>query len=395
MTRVKLSTMRRSRSKTLPGVSGVARVDRRTLALAKRAGSQTVAIVDHIDMDRAAAVALVEAGVLAVVNAAPTISGRYPNLGPQYLVEAGVILVDDVGASIMSAVAEGDLVRLDGSSVYLGEELVGTGIRQDRRSVAEAMTSARDGIATQLQALSANAVQHLRTERDLLLDGTGVPTLRTELTDRQVVVVVRAFDYHADLARLKHYIRDRSPVLVGVDAGADVLLAAGYTPDIVLTGGDDISDEALRCGAELVVMSARDGRIANGERIERLGLRHSVFSTDSPAGDAALLLASHGAPSLIVTVGTPSGLPQFLDTGRSAMASSFLTRAAVGSRVADAKAVAQLYTSRLRGWLVLLLVLLALVAVGAAIATTPVGQEWWHDLRGWLDSGSTWVRDSL
>jgi uncharacterized membrane-anchored protein len=392
MSTMKLSTLRRSRTKALPGVTGVARVDRRTMALARRAGDQTIAIVDHVDMDRAAAVALVDAGVRAVVNAAPSISGRYPNLGPQHLLAAGVLVVDNVGSGIMSAVTEGDLVRIDGSDVYLGEDLVGSGVRQDTRSVAESMAGAREGIPTQLQALSANAVQHLRTERDLLLDGDGAPVLRTALTGRQVLVVVRAFDYARDLARLKAYIRDRSPVLLGVDGGADALIAAGLTPDVIVTTGEEISDSALMCGAELIVRAGRDGRVAHGERIERLGLRHVIFVTDCPTADAALLLAHHGDPDLIVAVGAPSGLAEFLDIGRTAMASSFLTQAAVGARVADAKAVAQLYSSRLRGWLVFLLVLIALVAVGAAIATTPVGQDWWHDLRGWVDSGYDWVR---
>ena len=257
------------------------------------------------------------------------------------------------------------------------------------------MEASKDGIASRLEALSANAVEHLRQERDLLLDGVGVPRLATPIEGRQVLVVVKAFDYRRDLTSLKAYLRENSPVLVGVDGGADALIGAGHRPDVVICDGDDISEAALRCGAEVIVKAGHDGRVTHGERIERLGVRHTTFQTGCPAEDAALLLAHVNGASLIVTVGMPAGLEEFLDTGRSRMASSFLTRATVGSHVADAKAVSQLYRNRIRGWLVFLAVLVALVAVAAAIATTPVGQDWGDSLRGWLGGGYDWARGTV
>jgi uncharacterized membrane-anchored protein len=390
---MKLSTLRRSHTKAPPGITAVARADRRTRNLARRLKPGEIAVVDHIDMDRASAVALVEAGAVAVVNAAPSISGRYPNLGPRHLVDSGVVLVDDVGGQVLAAVSDGVTLRVDGGSVYLGDELIGSGSRQDPRSVAAAMETSKDGIASRLEALSANAVEQLKRERGLLLDGDGVPRLATAIDGKQVLVVVKAFDYRRDLAALKAYLRDNTPVLIGVEGGADALLEAGYRPDVVIADGDDISDAALRCGAEVILKAAHDGRVTHGERVERLGLRHRTFETSCPAADAALLLAHVNGASLIVTVGMPAGLEEFLDTGRSSMASSFLTRAAVGSHVADAKAVSQLYRTRVRGWLVFLAVLVALVAVGAAIATTPVGQDWWDQLTGWLGDRYDSVRE--
>ena len=54
----------------------------------------------------------------AVVNAAPSISGRYPNLGPEILVDAGIPLLDNVGADVMHTVHEGQQVRLDGDELW-------------------------------------------------------------------------------------------------------------------------------------------------------------------------------------------------------------------------------------------------------------------------------------
>lgn len=392
---MRLSTLRRSRSRSLPGITATARVDRRTRNLVPRVRRGDIAVVDHMDMDRASAVALTDAGVVAVVNAAPSISGRYPNLGPRHLVDSGVVLVDNLGQDVMTAVREGTTVRVDGETVYVGEQLIGSGTRQDRRSVADAMESAKSGIASRLEAVSASAVEQLRRESGLLIDGAGLPPLVTPIRHRHALVVAKAFDYRRELASLKTYLRENDPVLVGVEAGADALLEAGFPPDLVICTGDDVSDIALRSGAEIVVTTSADGRGSAAERIDRLGVRATAFPTGCPAGDAALLLASANDAALIVTVGMPRGLDELLDTGRSTMASSLLTRAAVGSRVTPASAVSQLYTNRIRGWIVFVLTLLAVVAVAAAIATTPVGSDWAESVRSWLIQGYDWVRGEV
>ncbi len=389
---MKLSSLRRGRAHGRTGVTGAARLDRRTGSMVKRVRAGDIAIIDHVDIDRASAVALVEAGVAAVVNVAPSISGRYPNLGPGVLLAAGIPLVDNVDPDVFSAVGDGDQVRVDGADVYRGDELVATGTIQDVDSVAASLESSKDAMATRLDAFSANAMEHLRRERGLLLDGEGVPAATTSFENRQVLVVSRAFDYRGDLASLKTYIRENTPVLVGVNAGADALLEAGYRPDVIVTDLDVVSDAALGCGAEVVTHARAGGRVVGMDRLERLGVDSSTFVTSGTSEDAAILLAHAHAARLIVLAGSHSSLLEFLDIGRSGMASSFLTRAAAGSSVVDARAVAQLYTNRIRGWLVVVLVLLAVALVAAAIATTPVGHDWQDGLTTWLDNVDSWVR---
>jgi uncharacterized membrane-anchored protein len=389
---MKLS-LRKPRSSAAGGVSGSARLDRRTRNIVRRIRPGDIAIIDHVDIDRHAALSLVEADVAAVVNVAPSISGRYPNLGPELLVEAGVVLLDDVGSAVFQAVNDGDAVRIDGDTIYRGDEAIGSGVRQTEETVAASMEQAKDGMADQLEAFSANAIEHLRRERGLLLEGEGVPQVSTPIEGRQVVVVLHEFDYARDLRALKTFIRENKPVLIGVDAGADALIESGHRPDIVVTDADEISEKALRCGAEIVAHAGSDGRVRGGERLERLGIPHAEFTTGGTAEDAAILLAHANDARLIVMVGSHATLTEFLDKGRSGMASSFLTRAAVGSTLVDAKAVARLYEHRIRTWVVLLVLLVGLVAVGAAIATTPVGQDWWDSISGWFDDLSSWVKD--
>src|SRR6476469_8211334 len=97
----------------LPGVHGPARIHRRTATLLGRLTAGDVAVLDHVDMDRETAQALVDAGVVAVVNAGPMISGRYPNLGPELLVDAGVVVVDQAGAEVFERLRDGTDVRID------------------------------------------------------------------------------------------------------------------------------------------------------------------------------------------------------------------------------------------------------------------------------------------
>jgi uncharacterized membrane-anchored protein len=392
---MKLTSLRRARAADSAGVSGAARLDRRTRSLARRLSPGDIAVIDHVDIDRTAAMALVEAGVAGVVNAAPSISGRYPNLGPQVLLAAGIALVDSVGADAFAEISDGDRLRIVDDTIYRGDIMVGCGIRQDAASVAAALEVSKDGLASQLDAFSANAVEHLRRERDLLLDGAGVPAVRTQLAGRHAVVVMRAFAYEADLAALKRYLKDTAPVLIGVDAGADALLKAGYRPDLVVTGADDISDAALQCGAEVVRLVVPDGRTQAADRLERLGVQSVDFAAGGTAEDAALLLASAAKAELIVLVGSHSSLLEFLDRGRSSMASAFLTRTAIGSRLVDAQAVASMYRSRISGWWVALVLLVAIALVCAAVATTPAGHQWWLVAQDWLTAGYARLREQV
>ena len=367
-----MNLLRRGRtSDRLPGVVGPARLDRRTQHLARRVQPGEIAVVEHVDLDRASADALVARGVAAVVNAAPSTSGRYPNLGPEVLLAAGIPLLDRVGPEVFRDVREGELVRLDGDCLHVGERVVARGVLQDEQSVAAAMVEARARLSTQLAAFAADAMEHLLTERDLLLDGVGFPDLRTDLEGRCAVVVVRGHDHRADLRALLPYVREHRPVLIGVDGGADALREAGLTPDLVVGDMASVSDEVLRCGAEVVVHAHADGRAPGLSRVQDLGVPAVVFPAAGTSEDMALLLADEGGAQLIVAVGTSATLADLLDQGRQGMASTVLTRLRVGSKLVDAKSVSRLHRSRISLWSLLALVLATLLTMAVALSVSP------------------------
>ena len=393
---MRIPVLRRRRSPDLPGVSGVVRVDDRTKNLTKRLRPGEIAIIDHVDLDRVSAEALVACGAGAVVNVRPSVSGRYPNLGPEILVESGIPLVDAVGTDLLKEVHEGERLRVDGNTIYRDTAAdsvpIAKGHLQTADSIGALKEAARQGLSAQLEAFAANTMEYLKRERELLLDGVGVPDIDTRIRDRHVLIVVRGYDYKEDLAMLGHYIREYRPVLMGVDGGADALLEAGLKPDLIVGDMDSVSDAALRSGAELVVHAYRDGRAPGLERLEHLGLRGVAFPATGTSEDVAMLLADDKGAALIVAVGTHATLVEFMDKGRSGMASTFLTRLRVGSKLVDAKGVSRLYRSRIPTWTLLLLLLGCMLAVIVALAATPTGQAYLDVVGSWWDRFLFWLR---
>ena len=389
---MRVSLRRRTPASDESEVVGPARVDPRTKGLTKRLKPGDVAVIDHLDIDRVSAEALVACAPAAVLNAARSTSGRYPNLGPGILVEAGIPLVDDLGPDVM-ALTEGHVLRVVDGAVYDGDTLVAEGVEQTVETVAAAMAEAREGLSVQLESFAANTMDYLRRERELLLDGVGVPDIDTRIDGRQVLIVVRGYHYKEDLVTLRPYIREYRPVLIGVDGGADAILDAGWRPDMIVGDMDSVSDRALRCGAEIVVHAYRDGRAPGLARVDQLGVPHIVFPATGTSEDVAMLLADDKGAELIVAVGTHATLVEFLDKGRSGMASTFLTRLRVGGKLVDAKGVSRLYRNRISNLQLTLLVLAGLLALGVALASTTAGQTLigltaarWDDFVSWLGS---------
>ncbi len=371
-----------------PGVAGPARVDPRTKDLTKRLKPGDIAIINHTDLDKVSAEALVAARPAAVVNAVPSTSGRYPNVGPQILVDAGIPVLDAAGLAVMG-VRDGSPVR-----VVRRRPVVGGDRRSPRggpstpSSIEADMQLARAGLAVQIEAFATNTMEFVRKERDLLLDGIGTPPIRTVIDGRHCLIVVRGYHYREDLDALRPYIREYRPVLIGVDGGADAILEAGHRPDLIVGDMDSVSDRALRCGAEIVVHAYRDGRAPGLARVEALGIEPVVFPAAGTSEDVAMLLADDCGAELIVAVGTHVTLVEFLDKGRDGQASTFLTRLRVGGKLVDAKGVSRLYRARVPGRLLLVMLAVGLLAFVVAVASTPIGQGWlqvlgarWDDLR--------------
>src|SRR6201988_2444979 len=143
-----------TRNPSRPGVTGTARVDRNIDRLLRRVCPGDIVVLDVLDLDRLPADALVEADIAAVVNASPSVSGRYPNMGPEVLVNNGVTLIDETGPDIFKKVKDGAKIRLHEGEAFAG-----------------------------------NTIEFIKSESPLLIDGIGIPDIDLDLRRRHVVIV--------------------------------------------------------------------------------------------------------------------------------------------------------------------------------------------------------------
>jgi uncharacterized membrane-anchored protein len=344
-------------------------------------------VIDHLDIDRVSAEELIAAGAVAVLNCSPSSSGSYPNLGPQLLVEAGIVLVDLPDDSLFDRLSDGDPLVIQilpavaaahdrpagsiAAQVSRKGEPLASGEVLDLERVCAETDLRRQEIGDALERFAQNTIEHMREERELLAGRIALPRFATDFRDRSTLVVVRGVGHQRDLRALRPFIRDLRPVIVAVDGGADALLEEGLTPSMIVGDMDSASESALRCGAELVVHSYPDGDAPGRHRPEQLGLPFKLVGAPGTSQDVALLIAAEKGARLIVSVGSQFNLVDFLDRNRKGMSSTFLTRLRIGEILVDAKGVSRLYHPRPSLTPLLVIVAAGLIAMVAVVWLTP------------------------
>jgi uncharacterized membrane-anchored protein len=382
--------LRRSGSAPAPGVLvGPVRFVRQDADFDSLRGGDIV-LVHMPDLGARHARGLIDSGVRAVLNTAPSAGGRVPNRGPSQLSSAGVPLIDIADEAIWTLLRNGDVIHLSDGNVLRDGVLVVAGVPIDSAHSSEMLAEAESGLATRLDTLAANATDHIQREQAMLLDGARVPHVRTSMHRRPVIVVSDGYDADVDLADLKGFIGNNDPVLIGAGAGADVLFKAGYTPHVVVGAMENLTDRMLRSSGEVVVTTA-SGRVSTPERLERHGKEIVTFVSAGSDDDLAILLADTNQAAVIVHVGAPPTLAEFLEGPPSEVARMFVARLRAGSKLVDAKSVNHLTTHTMSWWPLVFLMLAGLVAVAVAITVTPIGQDWIDRLTDSISGLGTWM----
>lgn len=357
-----------SRNDDLPGLHGALRDCTPGGKGMKKFHAGDIAVISAADISRQEAQALVDISPAAVINLNKFTTGAIPNYGPHMLLDAEVVLLEDLGEAFLSEFRDGKKARItDDGTVYLGDKAIGTGKLVERAAAEDEFANAQRGLIDHMEAYFGNSIEFIHSEGPLLIDGLGVPDAGSEMQGRKVVVVSDTEGHRGKVKDLHNFIREYEPYLIGVDAAADTLVELGYKPDLIVGNPAGIAAETLRSGARVILPAEPDGTAEGLERIQDLGIGAMTFpAATQSATDLALLLADYHDAQMIVQVGNAVDLDDVFADRPHATPAALLSRVKAGTRVVDADAIINLYTVNRGGggaWLWAILGILVALAV--------------------------------
>ena len=256
------------------------------------------------------------------------------------------------------------------------------------------MTQKKDP-RTQLDSLVGEFASELgatlHEHPDLVESDIELPELPQSLRSRQALVVVAGAHYKEDLEMLRGYIKEYKPVLIGVDTGADALLDARLTPDIIVGDLNSVADASANCGALLLAHSPDEDGSAGTERMKSQELKYHKLPTLGSNRDAGLLVADSLDAPLIVAVGSNDVLTDMVDDEATLYGPSLITHLRLGTRLINAKGVSLLYRRQFSNWFLAGLALAGLFALFVALMATAAGQTFLGLLGAQFDGFFNWI----
>ena len=340
-------------------------------------------LIEDNDLTQADAELLIESGVQLVINAALSVTGRVRSRGPQTLIDAGIVLLDDCGSYVW-ALKDGDSITVKGTDILREGKRVAQGHRYDSlKDLPSDIPDADQALSDQLQAFEASTSTFLEYEGAGVLRGEGYPELATQVSGRQVLLVCDSPRASQQLRDLGQWIRDTQPLVVAVEGGALRAKRAHLKPAIIVGDMTEVPDKIIRSGAEIVVPRAHEGDQGR-DRLNRMGIDYHQIDLSASAQDVAISLLSFMDPAAIVVAGDARELEDYLALPRSVVTPAFLIRLRAGDLLIPAHAVSATYRSRIRGGWLFLLACVLFASMGVALWATPWGHDLYMSIWNWI-----------
>lgn len=340
-------------------------------------------LIEDNDLTQADAELLIESGVQLVINAALSVTGRVRSRGPQTLIDAGIVLLDDCGSDVW-ALKDGDSITVKGTDILREGKRVAQGHRYDSlKDLPSDIPDVDQALSDQLQAFEASTSTFLEYEGAGVLRGEGYPELATQVSGRQVLLVCDSPRASQQLRDLGQWIRDTQPLVVAVEGGALRAKRAHLKPAIIVGDMTEVPDKIIRSGAEIVVPRAHEGDQGR-DRLNRMGIDYHQINLSASAQDVAISLLSFMDPAAIVVAGDARELEDYLELPRSVVTPAFLIRLRAGDLLIPAHAVSATYRSRIRGGWLFLLACVLFASMGVALWATPWGHDLYMSVWNWI-----------
>ena len=340
-------------------------------------------LIEDNDLTQADAELLIESGVQLVINAALSVTGRVRSRGPQTLIDAGIVLLDDCGSDVW-ALKDGDSITVKGTDILREGKRVAQGHRYDSlKDLPSDIPDVDQALSDQLQAFEASTSTFLEYEGAGVLRGEGYPELATQVSGRQVLLVCDSPRASQQLRDLGQWSRDTQPLVVAVEGGALRAKRAHLKPAIIVGDMTEVPDKIIRSGAEIVVPRAHEGDQGR-DRLNRMGIDYHQIDLSASAQDVAISLLSFMDPAAIVVAGDARELEDYLELPRSVVTPAFLIRLRAGDLLIPAHAVSATYRSRIRGGWLFLLACVLFASMGVALWATPWGHDLYMSVWNWI-----------
>lgn len=340
-------------------------------------------LIEDNDLTQADAELLIESGVQLVINAALSVTGRVRSRGPQTLIDAGIVLLDDCGSDVW-ALKDGDSITVKGTDILREGKRVAQGHRYGSlKDLPSDIPDVDQALSDQLQAFEASTSTFLEYEGAGVLRGEGYPELATQVSGRQVLLVCDSPRASQQLRDLGQWIRDTQPLVVAVEGGALRAKRAHLKPAIIVGDMTEVPDKIIRSGAEIVVPRAHEGDQGR-DRLNRMGIDYHQIDLSASAQDVAISLLSFMDPAAIVVAGDARELEDYLELPRSVVTPAFLIRLRAGDLLIPAHAVSATYRSRIRGGWLFLLACVLFASMGVALWATPWGHDLYMSVWNWI-----------
>ncbi len=386
----------------LPTVQGTLRDCTEPRARLDGVKAGDIVVVDAADLSQRLADSLIAVNPAVVINLSRYATGAVPNYGPYLMLDAGIPLFEATGEKLHKAIRSGKPARIaENGELIVGKKSVGNCEAVRREDINAAFDDAQRRLTANAEAYFGNAIQFVHAELPLLVDGIGTPELGDLMAGRKVLIVAPAPDTRERVSNLKNFIREFTPVMVGVGAAADTLVELGYRPEVIVAEPTHVAAESLRSGAYVILPAETDGFAPGLERIQDLGVGAMTFpaTTDSEL-DLALLLAVFHEAETIISCGAPFEFDEIFTHNEVPDPAALLARMKAGTRLVDSRVIENLYSSERSGagiawaWAILGLLVAAativvVVGLGGHDAFGQNLEAAWRALidmlRGWVD----------
>lgn len=304
--------------------AGTLRAGRRTKELLWRLRGGEVVLIDHCNMDGPTAWSLVSRRPRAILNASCFLDGTVCARGPAVLLACRVPLLEGLGKEAFDLLPEGSRVEVRDHRVFLAGRPVIEGHPFTPEILAARWKRAEEKSRESLSAFLTHSL-HRALEEKVVFASASIPPPPRDLPP-VALLVARGEEVEEDVRALLRLLPLQRFFAIGVDGGADHLLRAGVTPDLVVGDMDSASPLALRASRLRLAQAYPDGRSPGAERLRSLGLDFSLFPCPGTSEDAALLLADRWGFALAFSLGFRRSAWDFMEKGRPGMASSILVR---------------------------------------------------------------------